>query len=101
MVPVFEPTRRGSDMLLTIPHPWVSVVASTVLAGWDSGQALIVDCRPVDRYGYSSPLHVVAFHLSGTARVEWRRGGRLTRYVSEPGSLTVMPAGVDHRLGTD
>jgi hypothetical protein len=101
MAPVLEPTRRRIDMLLMNPHPSVSIVASTASAGWDGMQAMDVDCRPVDCYRYSSPHHVVAFHLSGTMRVEWRRRGRSTRYVSEPGSLTVIPAGDDHRFRTD
>ena len=63
--------------------------------------ALIADCRPADRYRHSSPLHVVAFHLDGTTRVEWRRGSRLTRFASEPGSLTIIPAGGDHWFRSD
>jgi hypothetical protein len=101
MSPGLEPTRCGSHTLLTIPHPWVSVVTSTASAGWDGVRALIVDCQPVDGYAHSSPLQLVAFNLGGTTRVEWRRGGRLTRYESEPGSLTVIPAGDDHRFRTD
>ena len=101
MPSVLEPTRLRSGTLLSISDPEVSVVASTVSAGWDGVQALIVDGQLSDFYRYSSPLHVVAFLLNGTTRVEWKRGGRFTRYVSEPGSLTIIPAGGDHQFRTD
>jgi hypothetical protein len=101
MAAVLEPTRRRSESLLAISHPGVSVVASTVSAGWDGVQALIVDCQPADCYRHGSPLHVVAFLLNGTTTVEWKRRGRFTRYVSEPGSLTIIPAGGDHQFRTD
>ena len=101
MASVLEPTRPGSDTLLSISHPGVSVAASTVSAGWDGVQALIVDGRLAAFYRHSSPLHVVAFLLSGTTKVEWKRGGRFTRHVSEPGSLTIIPAGGDHWFRSD
>jgi AraC family transcriptional regulator len=78
-----------------------SVVASTWEAGWDEVQALIVEGQLSQVYRHSSPQHVVAFLLSGTARVEWTRAGRFTRYLSEPGSLTIIPAGGQHEFRTD
>jgi hypothetical protein len=101
MASVLDPTRLESGMRPSISDPEVSVVASTVSAGWDGVQALIVDCQPADCYRHASPLHVVAFLLNGTTTVEWKRGGRFTRYVSEPGSLTIIPAGGDHYFRTD
>jgi AraC family transcriptional regulator len=101
MASVLEPTRLRSGALLSISDPEVSVVASTVSAGWDGVQAWIVDGQLSDFYRHSSPLHVVAFLLNGTTRVEWKRGGRFTRYVSEPGSLTIIPAGDDHQFRSD
>jgi AraC family transcriptional regulator len=62
---------------------------------------MIVEGRLADFSHHSSPLHVVAFLLSGTTRVEWKRRGRFTRYVSEPGSLTIIPAGDEHHFRTD
>jgi AraC family transcriptional regulator len=82
-------------------HPDVSVVASTLSAGWDDVQGLVVEGRLADFYRHSSPRNVVAFLLCGTTKVEWKRGGRFTRYVSEPGSLTVIPAGDEHHFRTD
>jgi AraC family transcriptional regulator len=64
-------------------------------------QAVLVDCQLADFYRHSCPFHVVAFLLSGTTKVEWKRGGRFTRFVSEPGSLTIIPAGDDHYFRTD
>src|SRR5690349_8941048 len=101
MVSVEEPPRLIRTTSLPISPPEVSVVASTVSAGWDGVQALIVDGQLADCYRHSSPLHVVAFLLNGTTKVEWKRGGRFTRYVSEPGSLTIIPAGDDHQFRTD
>jgi hypothetical protein len=101
MSSVLEPTRRTSGTLRPVSHPEVSVVASSVSAGWDGVQALIVDGRLAEFYRHSSPLHVVAFLLNGTTRVEWKRGGRFTRSVSEPGALTIIPAGGDHQFRTD
>jgi AraC family transcriptional regulator len=79
----------------------VSVVASTVSASWADLQGLIVEGRLADFYRHSMPFHVVSFFLSGTTKVEWKRGGRFTRYVSEPGSVTIIPAGIDHYFRTD
>jgi hypothetical protein len=55
--------RPSIDTFLRIPHPEVSVVASTVSAGWDDVQALIVEGRLAEFYRHFSPLHVVAFLL--------------------------------------
>src|SRR5262249_13457499 len=86
---------------LPISPPEVSVVASTLSAGWDDVQGLIVEGRLADFYRHSSPLHVVAFLLNGTTQVEWKRGGRFTRSVSEPGSQTIIPAGDEHHFRPD
>jgi hypothetical protein len=101
MASVLQPTRPSGGTLLSLSDPGVSVVASTVAAGWEGVQAVVVDCQLADFYRHSSPLHVVAFLLNGTTRVEWKRGGRFTRYVSEPGSLMIIPAGGDHYFRTD
>jgi AraC family transcriptional regulator len=77
------------------------VVASTHSAGWTEVQALIVECQLAHLHHHSSRLHIVAFLLSGTTQVEWQRGGRFTRYLSEPGSLTIIPARNDHFFRTD
>ena len=86
---------------LPISHRDVSIVASTTSAGWSDLHAWVVECRLADFHHHASRLHAVAFLLSGTTRVEWKRGGRFTRYLSEPGSLTVIPAGDDHHFRTD
>src|SRR5262245_48075573 len=103
MASVSEPNRlmRGASLPTPIAHPDVSIVASTISAGWSDVQAWIVECRLADFYHHSSRLHAGAFLLSGTTQVEWTRGGRFTRYPSEPGSLTIIPAGDDHHFRTD
>jgi AraC family transcriptional regulator len=79
----------------------MSVVASTASVGWDDLQGLVVDCQTADFYHHASPQVCVSFLLVGTTRVEWKRRGRFTRYVSEPGALTVIPPGDDHEFLTD
>jgi AraC family transcriptional regulator len=76
-------------------------VASTLSTGWSEVQGLIVEGRLADFYHHCSPLNVVAFLLNGTTRVELKRGGRFTRYLSEPGSLTIIPGGIDPDIRTD
>jgi AraC family transcriptional regulator len=98
---VLEPTRITSRALLPITPADVSVVASTLVAGWASVRGLVLEGRLTDFYRHSLPLHVVAFFLSGTTMVEWKRSGRFTRSVCEPGSLTIIPAGGDHLFRTD
>jgi hypothetical protein len=79
----------------------VSVLASIVSAGWLDVRGVIVEGRLTDFYHHSATRHVVAFLLSGRTRVEWKRGGRFTRSVSEPGSLTIIPGGAGHHFRTD
>src|SRR5262249_15070385 len=92
---------RAAPPAVPISHRDVSLVASTISAGWGDVQGLIVEGPLADFYHHSSRLHAVAFLLGGTTQVEWTRGGRYTRYLSEPGSLTIVPAGDDHRFRTD
>jgi hypothetical protein len=47
----------------------VSVVASTLSAGWAGVCGLIVEGQLVDFYRHSLPHHVVAFLLIGAAKV--------------------------------
>jgi hypothetical protein len=101
MASLIEPTQPRNGTLLSISHPEVSVVASTASEGWEGVQALIVDGRLAEVHRHTCRIQVVAFLLDGTTTVEWKRGGRLTRYVSEPGSLTIIPAGDDHQFRTD
>jgi AraC family transcriptional regulator len=101
MVSIPDTSRPRGAALLPITHPDVSVVASAVSAGWADIQGLVFEGRLTEFYRHSLPLHVVAFFLSGTTMVEWKRHGRFTRSVCEPGSLTIIPAGGDHLFRTD
>jgi AraC family transcriptional regulator len=101
MASVLELNGTTSGTILPISHPDVSVVASAVSAGWPDVRGLLLEGRLIDFYRHSSPLHVIAFFLSGSTMVEWKRGGRFTRSVCEPGSLTIIPAGGDHLFRTD
>jgi AraC family transcriptional regulator len=90
-----------TTMPLPLSQPEFSIVASTLSAGWSNVQALIVESQLAEFSSYSAPRHTVAFLLSGTTKVEWKRGGRFTRYLSEPGSLTIISAGDQHFFRTD
>jgi AraC family transcriptional regulator len=79
----------------------LSIVASTTSAGWTTVLGSIVDGGSPEFVRHSSPLNLVSFLLSGTTMVEWKRGGRFTRYLSEPGSSTVVPTGEDHDFRMD
>jgi hypothetical protein len=101
MTSVLDPTELTSRTLHSIALPKVSVVASSVSEGWDGVQALFVDGELTDWYRTSSPLHLAVFLLGGTTRVEWKREGRFRRFVSEPGSVTIIPAEGDHQFRTE
>jgi hypothetical protein len=79
MASVPQPTQLGNGALVPISVPEVSVVASTLSAGWDGVQALIVQGRLGDLYGHSSPLHVVAFLLDTVSGCQARLRSDLRR----------------------
>ena len=54
-----------------------------------------------DFYRYTSADTVIAFHLNAATRVEWKRSRRYTRFLSEAGSLTIIPAGEENEFRTD
>ena len=89
----------GSPSLQLLPE--ISVVASTAAAGWRNVEAFVVEGRLTDFYHRTAHDPVVAFHLSGVTRVEWKRGLRYTRFLSEPGSLTIVPAEAENDVRTD
>ncbi len=96
------PARRKAVDRPAPPEPpaGVSMVAATATLGWDC-RCAIVEGRPSEPFLHRSPEHVVAFHLAGAARVELTRGGKFTRFCSEPGSFTALPAGVDYVVRID
>ena len=79
----------------------ISIAASTVAAGWTNVRAFVVQGHLADFYRYTSSDTVIAFHLSAATRVEWKRRRRYTRFVSEAGSLTIIPGGAENALRTD
>jgi AraC family transcriptional regulator len=76
----------------------VTVVASTAAMGLSNVHAIVVEGRLDVFTRYTAPDPVVAFLLSGVTRVEWKRGQRFTRFVSQPGALTIIPAGVENEF---
>src|SRR5579862_4169191 len=85
------PTEPGED----------TVAASTMDAGWEPVLASIVDSFWPEFRTRTSPRNLASFLLNGTTTLEWKRRGRLTRYLSEPGSLAIIPAGGDHQFRTE
>jgi AraC family transcriptional regulator len=63
--------------------------------------AVIVEGHLTDFHQYTAPDPVVAFLLSGVTQVEWKRGGRYTRFLSQPGGLTIVPAGSENEFRID
>jgi AraC family transcriptional regulator len=83
------------------PPAGVSVVASGQAVGWEDCCCAIVEGRPNEPFRHRYPGHVIAFHLKGAALVELTRGGKFTRFYSEPGSFTVIPADIDCNVRID
>ncbi len=83
------------------PPPEISIAASTVTAGWQGLTGFVVEGHLADFYRYTSADTVIAFHLNAATRVEWKRSRRYTRFLSEAGSLTIIPAGAENEFRTD
>jgi AraC family transcriptional regulator len=96
-----ERLRNANSLTPRSAKPEVAVAASSARLGWRDVPALVVDCRLPEFHHHRSGRNSIAFLLEGTTQVEWKRGGRFTRFVSEPGSLTIIPAGDDHHFRTD
>jgi AraC family transcriptional regulator len=80
----------------------MAVVASTSIAVGAIGNAVILEGRLPDSYQHHSAVnHLLSFGLRGRARIEWKRGGRLSRFVGGPGCFTITPAGEDNTFCMD
>jgi len=79
----------------------MEVVASTTTAFGAIGHAVILEGRLPDFYRHQWPAAVLAFGLRGSARIEWKRGGRLSRFVAAPGGFTIVPAGDENSFCMD
>ncbi len=96
-----ERSRAANSLPPRSARPELAVAASSASLGWRHVPAMVVDCRLPEFFHHRSWRNTLAFLLGGTTQVEWKRGGRFTRFVSEPGSLTIIPAGDDHHFRTD
>lgn len=97
--PAFAGAKDGRR-LLNWPACW-DVVASSGAAAGDAGHAAILEGRLPDFYRHRSPFTFVTFGLRGTARVEWRRGARLSRFVGGPGAFTITPSDEESAICMD
>jgi AraC family transcriptional regulator len=101
MDPMSEPPQRRQGVSSLNLPPEVSIAASTVAAGWGSVAGFVVEGHLAGFYRCMAPDTVVAFHLGAVTKVEWKRHRRYTRFLSEAGSLTIIPAGVENEFRTD
>ena len=77
-------------------------VASTGTAVGAIGDAVILEGRLPDSYHHHSAAdNLLSFGLRGSARFEWKRGGRLKWFVGGPGCFTIAPAGEDNFIRMD
>ncbi len=86
------------------PRGWpesMKVGASTTTAFGAIGHAVILEGRLPDFYRHHWPDAALAFGLRGSARIEWKRGGRLSRFVGAPGGFTIVPAGEENSFCMD
>jgi AraC family transcriptional regulator len=81
--------------------PGITITASTAAAGWTGVEGFVAEGHLADFYGYTSANTVIAFHLTAATRVEWKRSRRYTRFLSEAGSLTIIPTGAENGFRTD
>jgi AraC family transcriptional regulator len=86
------------------PPDWpecLALVASSGAALGEIGHAVILEGRLPDFYAHQSCAATLSFPLKGTATIEWKRSGRLSRFVAAPGGFTITPAGDDNVFRMD
>ena len=81
--------------------PGVTIVASTLTAGWENVHALILNGCPEDFFDYSAPFPIIAFNLKGLTSVEWKRETRYSRFLTKPGDILITPPGERNSLRTN
>ena len=79
----------------------MALVASTEAAVGASGHAVILEGLVADHQPLRLPETVLALGLKGNSRIEWKRGGRLSRFVGAPGCFTVLAAGQENSFHMD
>jgi AraC family transcriptional regulator len=79
----------------------MSIVASSRTASWGKVEGVILDGRLEEFFEFSAPFHVITFNLRGATRVDWKRGGRFSRFLAKPGDLLITPSEVCHSIRTN
>ena len=96
--------RRDETARLPAPISWpegIRVLHETGPTSGRVGEAAIAEA-PAREYHFSHPTAtLLLFNLNGTARAEWTRGTRLTRFSTSPGHFTIVPAGEQSACGID
>ena len=99
-----DPNRVTDTTEGPTPLGWpdsLKIVASTTTTFGAVGHAVILEGRLPDFYRHHWPDAVLAFGLRGSARIEWQRGDRLSRFVGAAGGFTIVPAGEDNSFCMD
>ncbi len=96
-----KPPASMNTLLSRLPPPGQTLVASTATAGWSNVHAVILDGRVEDFFDYSAPSPIIIFNLKGVTQVEWKRGGRYSRFLARPGDILITPPGDRNALRTN
>ena len=73
--------------------PGLSLVASSGNVLPTIGHAVILRGNLPDYYPHDGATASFSFALEGTSAVEWKRGGRLHRFIGAQGGFTLVPSG--------
>jgi AraC family transcriptional regulator len=84
-----------------MPPPGMSIIASTLNAGWGNVHAVILSGRLEEFFGISASLPVIWCHLKGDTSVEWKRGGRYSRFLAKPGDVLITAPSERNALRTN
>jgi AraC family transcriptional regulator len=74
-----------------MPPEGQSVVDSSAASDWGKVHGVILRGHTEGFFDYGAPFPIVVFCLLGTTAVEWRRGGRFSRFLAKPGDVLVLP----------
>jgi AraC family transcriptional regulator len=83
-----------------MPPKGQSILASTMMAGWDTIHGAVLAGRIEEFFDFSAPFPIVTFILKGMAQLDWRRGNRFSRLAVKAGDVLVAPRGDCNRMRT-
>jgi AraC family transcriptional regulator len=87
-------------LLSRMPPPGMTLRASTLTVGWKDVHAVILEGCLETVFDYSVKFPIITFNLKGSTRVEWKRSGRYSRFLTKPGDVLITPPGDRNSLRT-